>query len=196
MKSLRLDVVTKPTASNLPYILPCTRIGLGLLSGLGVALSSLAQAPDTIQSPACRQALAEVQAQETAALNGRNAKSPASAPAGPSPAGLLAMRERAARICLGPGTTGPSPSQRTVQQPITVPPANSPRPTVTVPTAPTPTTTAPVVPLRSEPLLTVVSCDATACWASDGSRLEKSGPNLIGPRGVCTLQGAVLRCPQ
>jgi hypothetical protein len=196
MKSLHPDVVTKPAASNLPYILACTRIGLGLLSGLGVTLSSLAQAPDTVQSPACRQALAEVQAQETAALNARNAKSPASAPAGPSPDALLAMRERAARICLGPGTTGPSPSQRTVQQPITVPPANSPRPTVTVPTAPTPTTTAPVVPLRSEPLLTVVSCDATACWASDGSRLEKSGPNLIGPRGVCTLQGAVLRCPQ
>lgn len=196
MKSFRLDVVMKPAAMIRPCIRVCACVALGLLNGLGVASPCLAQSTDTVQSPACRQALAEVQAQETAALNARNAKPPASAPAGPSPAALLAMRERAARICLGPGTTGPSPSQRTVQPPITVPPPTSARPTVTLPSAPTPTTTAPVVPLRSEPLLTVVSCDATACWASDGSRLEKSGPNLIGPRGVCTLQGAVLRCPR
>lgn len=152
--------------------------------------------PDTTQSPACQKALADVQAQEAVALNARSVKAPASAPAGKSPDQLLAMRERAARICLGPGTSGPSPSQRTMQPPITVPSAAPPQ-SMPVPAAPAPTTTAPVVPpQRTDPLLTIVGCDASTCWASDGTRLQKSGPNLIGPRGICTLQGAVLRCPQ
>jgi len=152
---------------------------------------------DTTQSPACRQALAAVQAQESAALTAKSVKPPASAPAGPSPEALLAMRERAARICLGPGTSGPPPSQRTQQTPISVAPVTPSRPPVTPqPITPSPTTTTPVVPTRTDPTLTVTGCDATGCWASDGTRLEKSGPNLIGPRGVCTMQGAVLRCPQ
>ncbi|WP_374565366.1 hypothetical protein [Ideonella sp.] len=153
--------------------------------------------PDTTQSPACRQALETVQAQESAALAAKSVKPPASAPAGPSPEALLAMRERAARICLGPGSSGPPPSQRTLQAPVTVSPVAPTRLPVTgQPVAPAPAPTSPVVPTRTDPLLTVVGCDATGCWASDGSRLEKSGPNLIGPRGTCTLQGAVLRCPQ
>lgn len=151
---------------------------------------------DTTQSPACRQALAAVQAQESAALSAKSVQQPASA-AGPSPAALLAMRERAARICLGGGTSGPPPSQRTMQTPITVAPVSPTRPITTSPApAPTPTTTTPVVPTRTDPTLTVTGCDATGCWASNGTRLEKSGPNLIGPRGTCTMQGAVLRCPQ
>jgi hypothetical protein len=186
---------------------PAIRRAWALL-GLVLAMPwSAAQTPppaapamaDTAQSPACRQALAAVQAQESAALTAKSVKPPASAPAGPSPEALLAMRERAARICLGPGTSGPSPSQHTVQPPVTVAPVSPARPAPTgqpTPPAPAPTTTAPVVPTRTEPLVTIVGCDTTGCWASDGTRLEKSGPNLIGPRGTCTLQGAVLRCPQ
>lgn len=158
--------------------------------------ASVAQTNDTIQSPACQKALAEVQAQEAIALNARSVKAPASAPAGKSPDQLLAMRERAARICLGGSSSGPSPSQRTVQQPITVPSAAPPQ-SLVVPSAPATTTTTPVLPpQRNDPLVTVVGCDASTCWTSDGTRLQKSGPNLIGPKGVCTMQGAVLRCPQ
>ncbi|WP_295638039.1 hypothetical protein [uncultured Methylibium sp.] len=43
--------------------------------------------------------------------------------------------------------------------------------------------------------LVVTGCDATGCWASDGSRLQRLGPDLVGPRGTCTVQGAVLACP-
>lgn len=155
----------------------------------------MAQGQDTLQSPACQKALAEVQAQESVALNARSVKPPASAPAGKTPDQLLAMREQAARICLGGGTAGPSPSQRSVQQPITVPSAAPPQ-ALKAPAAPPPTTTTPVVPQRADPLVTVVACDASSCTTSDGARLQKSGPNLIGPRGICTLEGPVLRCPQ
>ena len=45
------------------------------------------------------------------------------------------------------------------------------------------------------PLLTVTACDATGCLASDGTRLQWVGPSLLGPRGMCTVQGTVLQCP-
>jgi hypothetical protein len=41
----------------------------------------------------------------------------------------------------------------------------------------------------------ITSCDAGGCWANDGSRLNRVGPNLWGPRGVCTVQGTLLQCP-
>lgn len=171
-------------------------LATALVCSAGAAPWSVAQTAggSTIHSPACQKALAEVQAQEAIVLNARGVRAPASAPAGKTPDQLLAMRERAARICLGPGTSGPSPSQHTVQQPITVPSAAPPQ-SMMVPSAPAPTTTTPVAPQRNDPLLTIVGCDASSCWTSDGTRLQKSGPNLIGPRGVCTMQGPVLRCP-
>ncbi|MEK8033335.1 hypothetical protein AACH06_21145 [Ideonella sp. DXS29W] len=192
-----------------------TRWALTLLGGLvastcTTAFAQTAGVPDrgsSMESAACRQALAEVKAQEAALLEARRRAAPqagapaaASAPVGqgssatPPAEALIGLRERAARLCLGPGTSGPARSQRTVQTPITVPSASPPRGLLT-PTAPPPTTTEPVVPLRSEPMVTIVGCDATGCWASDGTRLQRSGPQLIGPRGACTLQGAVLRCP-
>jgi hypothetical protein len=39
------------------------------------------------------------------------------------------------------------------------------------------------------------ACDATGCWASDGTRLLRAGPNLIGPRGICTTSGPFVQCP-
>ena len=41
----------------------------------------------------------------------------------------------------------------------------------------------------------ITSCDAGGCWANDGSRLNRLGPNLWGPRGICTVQGSLLQCP-
>jgi hypothetical protein len=38
----------------------------------------------------------------------------------------------------------------------------------------------------------VVACDATGCWASDGSNLLRAGPSLLGLRSV---QGTTLRGP-
>jgi len=41
----------------------------------------------------------------------------------------------------------------------------------------------------------VLSCDIGGCWANDGSRLNRVGPTLWGPRGACTVLGTLLQCP-
>jgi hypothetical protein len=43
---------------------------------------------------------------------------------------------------------------------------------------------------------TVSSCDSGGCWDSEGHRLNFMGPMLIGPQGLCTLQGQSVHCPQ
>jgi hypothetical protein len=53
---------------------------------------------------------------------------------------------------------------------------------------------APVLPVQPT-LVTITTCDPGGCWASDGSRLQRFGPNLVGPRGVCTVQASQLHCP-
>jgi hypothetical protein len=55
---------------------------------------------------------------------------------------------------------------------------------------------APVVPLQQvQPPPVVTSCDAGGCWSSDGTRLNRVGPNLMGPGGVCTVTGKMVHCP-
>lgn len=160
---------------------------LGVVAGWAT-MTAVAQVPAAPDSQACRQALDALQAQESAALaSARGASAP-----GAGAAALQPWRERAARACLGAGPRTVTPA-RTAQPPVTVPPVTAGRP-LTAPIAPPPPTPSPPA-TRSDTLLTVVACDATGCWASDGSRLNRAGPNLVGPRGTCTLQGAVLRCP-
>lgn len=158
-----------------------------------LAASAWAQAPG---SPACQQALGELQAQEASVLSSRGAGSTAA----PSPsdtavaaARLQPWRERAARACLGATSSTYTPPARTAQTPVTVPPVSL-GPRVKMPPAPT-APAAPVAPARSGVLTTVVGCDASGCWASDGTRLNRNGSTLTGPRGACTLEGAVVRCP-
>jgi hypothetical protein len=165
-----------------------------LSSGLLVA-TAWAQAPGT---PACQQAMSELQAQESAVLASRSTGSNAA----PSPsdsavaaARLQPWRERASRACLGAAGNAyeaPAPT-RTARDPVSVPPVSL-GPPVKMPAAPT-APAAPAAPLRSDNLTTIVGCDASGCWTSDGSRLTRNGSVLTGPHGTCTQQGAVLRCP-
>jgi hypothetical protein len=41
----------------------------------------------------------------------------------------------------------------------------------------------------------MTSCDAGGCWDSQGTRYNRSGATLIGPRGACVQTGTTLRCP-
>ena len=61
-----------------------------------------------------------------------------------------------------------------------------------VPAAPAPTYS---IPTQPPPPVTILSCDAAGCQASDGTRLNRAGPVLIGPRGACSVQGSVVVCP-
>ena len=102
------------------------------------------------------------------------------------------LRRRAAQTCLG-GSGDMPPSTRTLQAPIVIPSMGSAAPYAPAPLrrgatgGPSPTPKPPSV---------VTNCDALGCWANDGTRLNRVGPQqLQGPRGLCTLQGTSLQCP-
>lgn len=146
-------------------------------------------APDS-HPPACREALRALQAVETQPV-------PTSEPGSRERMQRLqAARERASQACLGGPAGRPAP---VMQTPPAVPPvsrpAPAPAPRLPMASPPPPPVVANPPPSSGMPL-TVVACDTTGCTASDGTRLTRSGPHLVGPRGACTLQGAVLRCPQ
>jgi hypothetical protein len=165
-------------------------------------------AGDPLRSEACRRALAALQAQEAAVAAGERAPGPAvgqRAPAAPaggagadagraaSPDAKLAAAQRhAAAACLRSRADPPPARQPYVQSPIAIEPVpmTRPAPPIARPVAPAP----PVVRPAERPRF-ITTCDAIGCWADDGSRLDRVGPNLRGPRGPCTLQGTLLTCP-
>ncbi|MBL8276187.1 MAG: hypothetical protein JNL93_05780 [Pelomonas sp.] len=104
---------------------------------------------------------------------------------------LLPQRQRVADACLGGLTTSPPPSQRTWVGPLPARPVAPAAPVRAQGAAPVVS-----VPLpRIDPPVTLQHCTGSSCLASDGSTLTRVGPNLVGPRGVCTAQGGVVRCP-
>jgi len=152
----------------------------------------LAQEGNPLQSADCRKALDALQTQEDAAAalrrsggqtEGRERR--------PVHAELEKARRHAAIACLGGRADSPPPSARFAQPPMTVAPIRiAPAPPPQLPAGPMP-------PLlkKVEPPTLVTACDLGGCWASDGSRLQRAGPNLLGPRGLCSVQGALLHCP-
>ncbi|MBI3348006.1 MAG: hypothetical protein HY020_12460 [Burkholderiales bacterium] len=145
------------------------------------------------RTPACRTALQALdQAEEAMATSG--AASSVTAPDRDRQRSvavrLQPLRVRVANACLGGLTTSSPPSQHTWVVPT---PA---RPTAAAPRTPLPGTPPVTVPLpRFDPPITVSNCNAATCLGSDGSTLTRVGPNVIGPRGVCTVQGMFLHCP-
>ena len=128
-----------------------------------------------------REAAADAAAQASAAAHGQGAPS----------AELLAARRLAARRCLASRGDLPATS-RSIQPPIVVAPI---APAAAARSPPTVTRTTPAAPAPAERPRAVTACDPGGCWADDGSRLTRIGPNLWGKRGICTLQGSLLLCP-
>lgn len=157
---------------------------------LVVSGSGLAEGGASLDTPACRKALDALDAREAAAARERS----------PATRALLEVaRRQAATACLrgadAPAASAPprSPAQAgVVAVPSAAASAASSVATRMPITAPAP---APVV--RPAPPVTLGACDATGCWTSDGTRLQRAGPDLLlGPRGICTVSGAVVQCPQ
>lgn len=121
-------------------------------------------------------------------------------PAEVAPAAVLQARRAAARACLRSEEAVPPRGAR-----IPPVPGGTAQPTATRPSAAGAApggTAAPGTPVRTEPLkrptppVTITACDPTGCWASDGTRLQRTGPQqLLGPRGPCVPQGPFLSCP-
>ena len=160
------------------------RFVLVLIATLTVG-AGMAQGGDSLDSAACRQALDALRVREDQAraeAAGRDRREIA--------ARLEPLRHAAARACLGARGDPPPAPQGLARPPVDVPRVPLPRATVPAPAAPP----APVAKPPGPPVV-VTTCDAAGCWASDGSRLQRFGTNLMGPRGVCSVQGVVLSCP-
>ncbi|WP_332815810.1 hypothetical protein [Ramlibacter sp.] len=144
------------------------------LAALAFPGAGAALAADPLKSFACGRSLAALQAARATA--GRD--------------DVEAIRREAAQACLG----GQGEAQRpapTAQPPLVVPP-----PVVEPPVPPPAAVAAPAPPpvaIEQPPVVT--SCDAAGCWTSEGTRLNRSGPLLIGPGGACVTSGHVVRCP-
>ena len=167
---------------------------LGILLASPALLAGLAchaQPADTTQSTACQQALQALQTREAAMQAAASAfASPATTQAD---AGWKNLRRHAAQACLG-GTGYMPPPARNSQAPIAIalPPIGSTAPYASPSRSSATGSTIPV----ARPPSAVTSCDALGCWANDGTRLNRVGPQqLQGPRGLCTLLGSSLQCP-
>ena len=164
-------------------------------------------AGDPLHSAECRAALLALQVEESAVgPASRLASSAASAPAASAADGtrgdaptrplnprLAAARRQAAAACLAGRADPPALPQRFAQPAATVTPVTGPG--SPMPEATRPGTALPSPALPAPALTTVLSCDTGGCWANDGSRLNRVGPTLWGPRGACTVQGTLLQCP-
>jgi hypothetical protein len=102
-------------------------------------------------------------------------------------AAVEARRAAATRACLG-GTGAAERPPPTARAPVVVPP-----PVIAMPEAARPRP--PVVPRPPAPPPFITACDAGGCWDSNGTRLNRAGPQLIGPTGACTVVGQAVRCP-
>lgn len=104
---------------------------------------------------------------------------------------LLQSRRHAALACLGERGDDVLPRAPGVEAPAAParPPA-APLPSLRLPS----TTTPPRVQPPSTPR-TLGACDANGCWTSDGLRLQRLGPQLLGPNGFCSTAGNAVQCP-
>lgn len=159
-----------------------TRAGPAVLLALA-SVACVAQDADLLHAPACRRAMDALEAREAAAAKERGAAQRAA---------LEAARREAASACLGGRGSAASAPPRAAQ-----PAAKAGPPAHTVPAAPraTPTAVPAPAPRPAPPPLTISACDATGCWASDSTRLQRAGPNLLGSTGVCTTSGPFVQCP-
>jgi hypothetical protein len=191
----------------------------GTALALAVMVTAVAgRTPAVAGEPDCAQALAAVDARTAAVIASR--RDDAAAAGRPDPR-LLSLRRSAARACLGAQAEGRAaapltPTQRAPAHALDlVPPgpaadgpaslgsALSRRPDPAPGTGPA-LQAAPLLPAapvpgsgppRSQAPLGATACDPGGCWASDGTRLQRVGPQLLGPRGFCSLQGGLLHCP-
>jgi hypothetical protein len=159
------------------------KLALRIARGSGIALLAItaataarAQAEDPLKSPACGEAIADLQSARSAHA---------------APAQVERLRAHAQGVCLG-STTVPRRPPRVAQQPIAVPP-----PQIDVPSRATilgaPSLPPPPAPVPHFPA--PAQCDPGGCWVDDGSHLQYVPPTLVTPRGRCTQQGALVYCP-
>ena len=155
----------------------------GMLAAVVLAAAAGAAGRDPMHSDDCELAMDVLRQEEARALE--QARAGQVSPDGP--ASLQTARRLAAHACLGGRGEPPLPTHGAIVPTLPVPPA------VRVPEV-TPSPPVPAAPAAVMPNV-VTNCDPNGCWTSNGTRLPRSGPSLVGPRGACQLQGTLVICP-
>lgn len=157
---------------------------LGLASG-----PAAADAGDPLATPSCRQALQQLERHEAAASAARRGNDQ---PIEPTARAAIAAAQRDASTACLRGAPDPI-TPHSLPAPISVTPIEAPRRVEPLrgPAVPAPA----VQPVRPVQPTTITTCDALGCWTHDGTRLQRAGPNLLGPRGLCSGTGPVVACP-
>jgi hypothetical protein len=164
------------------------------------ALAATAASGDPLHAPECQRALAALDAVEGSASaplgHGTHsvphvAASGANGHAAPAiDPRVTAARRDVARQCLE-AREDPPRAGRLAEPAIEVPPVAGARATPSTPPTTMPARIPPV-----QPPVVITTCDTGGCWTSDGQRLPRLGPTLLGPRGqACSVVGAVVHCP-
>jgi hypothetical protein len=144
---------------------------LALAGACGAAASQ-----DPLKSAECAGALASLQAAREH-----------------NPAQVEPLRQAAALACLGTAAAPGRPA-REARPPTAVAPTGTVPPTP-VPGVRMPPAVPPPPPVAIERPLLPGHCDASGCWASDGTRLRHIGPAPTVPGAPCALLGGVVACP-
>jgi hypothetical protein len=180
--------------------LRCLVLVLGL-AGSERALAATVSG-DPLHAPECERAIAALQAveQSASAPLGQGARSITRAASASQASGraapvvdprLAAARRDVARHCLA-AREDPPRAGRLAEPPVAVPPVAG-GPVPQPPSTPPTTLPARVPPIQAP--VAITTCDSGGCWTSDGTRLQRLGPTLLGPRGACSVVGAVVHCP-
>lgn len=156
------------------------RVAVGQVLALAAAALAHAQGADPLHSRECDAARAVLET----ALDDASHKTAGSA-------GRLAdARKNAMAACLG--REGGQRERSGAPEPAIVVPL----PVMQVPRPPAqPAAVAPPAAPAYTPPPVVTTCDSTGCWDSNGQRINRLGPMLVGPRGACTEAGGTVRCP-
>lgn len=157
---------------------PIARTTLFLVAACGLGFAAVAGAPDPIHSRDCEAARARLE----------HALDEAAGKRAGADARLALARKQAGEACLG-SDTGARVRVGAPDPAITVRPAEIEAPRTLPVAPPTPPLPAPAAPAA------VTTCDPGGCWTSDGTRVNRIGSQLIGPRGACTLQAGQVQCP-
>lgn len=156
------------------------RAAVGQVLALAAAALAHAQSADPLHSRECDAARAGLES----ALDAAAQKSAGSQER------LAAARKDAMAACLG-RESGTRERSGAPEPAIVAPPPVTQMPR---PLSPPATVAAPVPPAYTPPAV-VTTCDSTGCWDSNGRRINRLGPMLVGPRGACTVVGGTVQCP-
>lgn len=103
---------------------------------------------------------------------------------------LAQARRQVLQVCLG-STSNAGVRSGAPQPAQVVPPVTS-----AARAAPLPAISPPAPPLAIPRVAIITHCDPGGCWDSEGRRLNNAGTLLMGPQGLCSIQGGAVHCPR